>query len=245
MYPFPAIRWAYDRFWEAVHDRLGWVPDALDWNVDLHASWRRDDLIVGHTCGWPLVTELRERVRVVGTFVATTPEAEGYSYRSVLVARRPGEATEFAGEVAAVNDFESLSGWISLLAAVHGPGARWAGDVVLTGAHVDSLRTVGDGRAEVASIDSVTLWQVRRHHPELVRDLYVVGTGPLVPCLPVITGAATTDIQLGDLRMAMIDAVLDPLVEPAARAMCTVGFVPLDLEHYLPILDLAPASVIG
>ena len=65
--------------------------------------------------------------------------------------------------------------------------------------------------------------------------------GPLVPCLPVITGRATTDQQLYDLRVAMVDAVLDPLVEPAARAMCTVGFTPLDLDAYLPILDLAPA----
>ena len=61
-----------------------------------------------------------------------------------------------------------------------------------------------------------------------------------MPCLPVITTSATTDDQLFELRVAMVDAVLDPLVEPAARAMCTVGFVPLDLDDYLPLLGLAP-----
>ncbi len=241
MYPFDAIRWAYDRFWEAVHDRVDWVPPQLDWGVDLHTSWRRDDLVVGYTCGWPLVTQLRDTVRVVGTFVAATPQAEGHSYRSVLVARWPGNAADFAGAVAAVNSFSSLSGWVSLVAAVHGAGGGWQGEIVVTGAHLDSLRAVGEGRADIASIDSVTLWQARRLMPELCDELVVVGTGPLVPCLPVITGRATTDQQLYDLRVAMVDAVFDPLVEPAARAMCTVGFTPLDLDAYLPILDLAPA----
>jgi ABC-type phosphate/phosphonate transport system substrate-binding protein len=246
MYPFPEIRWAYDRFWEAVHDRVPWVPPVLDWDVDLHGSWLRDDLVVGHTCGWPLVTQLGDRVRVVGTFVAATPEAgtseaDRHSYRSVLMARRPGEAADFAGSVAAVNSFDSLSGWISLLLAVHGPGARWQGDVVTTGAHVDSLRALSDGRADIASIDSVTLSLVRRLMPDLVDDLVTVGTGPMVPCLPVITAATTTDQQLHDLRVALVDAVFDPLVEPAARAMCTTGFVPLDIDTYVPLLDLAPA----
>lgn len=239
MYPFDAARWAYDRFWEAVHDRLPWVPAELDWNIDLHQSWRRNDLVVGYSCGWPLVTQLRDRVRVVGTFIAATPEAEGHSYRSVLVARWPGEPSDFAGATAAVNALDSLSGWVSLVAAVHGPGATWTGETVVTGAHVDSLRALREGRAEIASIDSVTLWHVRRSMPELIHELTVVGTGPLVPCLPVITGLATTDQQLFDLRVAMVDAVFDPLVEPAARAMCTVGFAPLDLQHYLALLDLA------
>lgn len=243
MYPFDAVRWAYDRFWEAVHDRLEWVPPQLDWDVGLHESWSRDDLVVGYTCGWPLVTQLRDTVRVVGTFVAATPESEGHSYRSVLVARWPGHAADFAGAVAAVNAFDSLSGWVSLVAAVHGPGASWQGEIMVTGAHLDSLRAVSEGRAEIASIDSVTLWQARRLMPELCDGLVVVGTGPLVPCLPVITGRSTTDQQLYDLRVAMVDAVFDPLVEPAARAMCTVGFMPLDLDSYLPILELAPASV--
>lgn len=241
MYPFPQIRWAFDRFWEAVGERLDWVPRSLDWDVDLHASWLRDDLVVGQTCGWPLVTDLRDRVRVLGTFIAATPEAEGHSYRSVLVARWPGEVADFAGAVAAVNGFDSLSGWVSLVAAVHGPGASWTGDIVVTGAHLDSLRALREGRAEIAAIDSVTFWQARRLLPELVDDLVVVGTGPLIPCLPIITGASTTDEQLHQLRVALVDAVFDPLVEPAARAMCTVGFVPLDLEHYLPVLDLGPA----
>jgi ABC-type phosphate/phosphonate transport system substrate-binding protein len=180
-------------------------------------------------------------VRVVGTFTAATPQGEGHSYRSVLMARHPGQAGDFAGATAAVNSADSLSGWVSLVAAVHGAGANWQGPVVQTGAHVDSLRALNDGTADIASIDSVTLWHVRRSMPELVGDLIEVGAGPLVPCLPVITGAATTDRQLYDLRVAMVDAVLDPLVEPAARAMCTTGFVPLDLDSYEPLLALAPA----
>lgn len=242
MYPFADVRWAFDRFWEAVTERLDWVPERLDWSVDLHDSWLHDDLVVGHTCGWPLVTRLRGQVRVIGAFAHATPEAEGHAYRSVLVARWPGSPADLAGQRAAVNGFDSLSGWVSLVAAVHGPGGAWAGDVVVTGSHVESLRAVADGRADIASIDGVTWWHARRAMPDVVSGLAEVGVGPLVPSLPLVTSRLTSDARLRELSVAIVDAVLDPLVEPAARAMCVVGFEPLDLDHYLPLLDLAPAA---
>jgi ABC-type phosphate/phosphonate transport system substrate-binding protein len=242
MYPFADVRWAVDRFWEAVAERLEWAPRQLDWDIDLHESWGRDDLVVGHTCGWPLVTQLRDRVRVIGAFAHATPEAEGHAYRSVLVARWPGEPADLGGSRAAVNATDSLSGWVSLVTAVHGPGAEWDGDVVVTGSHVESLRAVADGRADVASIDSVTWWHARRTMADVVSELAEVGVGPLVPSLPLVTSRHTSDSRLRELRVAMIDTVFDPLVEPAARAMCVAGFVPLDIDQYLPLLDLAPAE---
>jgi ABC-type phosphate/phosphonate transport system substrate-binding protein len=177
----------------------------------------------------------------VGTFTVATAHAQDAAYRSVLIARSPGDPTDFVGAVAAVNDLHSMSGWISLVGAVHGPGAAWHGEVVTTGGHVASLRALRQGRAEIAAIDGVTLWHVQRLMPELLDGLFEVGVGPLIPCLPLITAAATSDRQLDQLRDALDDAVLDTLVEPAARALCINGFAPVDLQHYLPVLDLAPA----
>ncbi|MBI5087432.1 MAG: PhnD/SsuA/transferrin family substrate-binding protein, partial [Actinobacteria bacterium] len=183
----------------------------------------------------------RDRVRVVGTLTAACPEADGHHYRSVIVSARPAAVSELDGSCAAVNSMDSLSGWISLVAAVLGPGERWTGPTVVTGAHVESLRALQDGRAEVAAIDSVTLWHVRRCRPELIDGLSIVGSGPLIPCVPLITSINTSDRRLAELRWALLDTVLDPLVEPAARAMCVNGFVSLDIEDYLTVLDLAPA----
>jgi ABC-type phosphate/phosphonate transport system substrate-binding protein len=237
MYTFPEVRWAFDEIWAGVAERLVWVPRSLDWEEDLHASWTDDALVVGHTCGWPLVTALYDRVRVLGTFAATVPGADGPRYRSVLIARRLAEPSTFAGSVAAVNGSDSLSGWISLLAAVHGAGATWDGEVRWTGAHVESVRAVRDGLADVASIDSVTLGLVRLHRPELLEGIVEIGEGPSVPSLPLVTHHDASDDEVAWLREAIAASVASS--PQAAVAALIREFVPLDLADYVPLRSLS------
>ena len=246
MYPFEPLRPAYDRLWQAVRQRAPWVPDRLEWDVDIHAQWRDPATVVSYTCGWPLVTELADladadRLHVVGTFVFAIPDADGPTYRSVLVARRPGTAADFAGARAAANGADSLSGWVSLLHAVHGPGARWQGEMLFTGAHLESVRAVHEGRAEVASIDAVSLAHIRRLHPDLCTDLVEVGYGPQVPCLPVIAGAAVSMQQLAELRAAFADAVADPTQADVRATLLVEAFVAREYADYRPLRELAPA----
>jgi ABC-type phosphate/phosphonate transport system substrate-binding protein len=242
MYPFPELRPAYDAYWAAVHRRAPWLPPVLTWHADLHASWRAADLVVGYTCGWPLVTELAERVQVLGTFEFDIPEADGHRYRSVLIARDSAPLESFAGARAAANSPDSLSGWVSLITAVHGAGGTWTGPVRWTGAHVDSVRAVRLGEADVASIDSVTWHHVLRFAPEIAVGVVTVGAGPLVPCLPVVAGAAVPPDALAEIREAMADAFVDPDIVGHSAMMLTRAFVPLDLADYLPLLELAPAG---
>lgn len=246
MYPFPPLRPAFDRLWQAVRERAPWVPERLEWDVDLHAQWHDPATVVSYTCGWPLVTELAElaetgRLHVVGSFVFTIPEADGPTYRSVLVARRAGTAADFAGSLAAANGPDSLSGWVSLLYAVHGPGARWQGEVLFTGAHLESVRAVHEGRAEVASIDAVSLAHIRRLYPELCTDLVEVGHGPQVGCLPVIAGAAVSAQQLAELRAAFTAAVADPALADVRAALLVEAFVARHYADYASLRTLAPA----
>lgn len=242
MYPFPELRPAWERLWQGVTDRLPWLPSELTWHDDLHEAWRSDDLLVDHTCGWPLVTQLSSIVRVVGAFESTVPEADGPTYRSVLVARTPIEpvdAEHVHGLRAAVNDAHSLSGWVSLLAAVHGTGAPWQGPVVWTGAHVESVRALHDDVADIASIDALTWAHITSFRPELVVDLHVVGHGPRVPALPVVVGRRFPDDELPALRRALHDTVVDPGFADDARLLRLRGFIPLDLADYLPLRELA------
>lgn len=246
MYPFAQLRPAYDRLWQAVRERAPWVPEHLEWDVDLHDQWRDPATVLSYTCGWPLVTELADlaeagRLHVVGTFVFDVAEADGPTYRSVLVARRPGAATDFAGSLAAVNGADSLSGYVSLLHAVHGPGARWQGDMLFTGAHLESVRAVHEGRAEVASIDAVSLAHIRRLHPELCTHLVEVGLGPRAGCLPVIAGPSVSAAQLGELRDAFTGAVAAPALAEERAALLLEAFAARDLGDYLPLRELAPA----
>jgi ABC-type phosphate/phosphonate transport system substrate-binding protein len=235
MYPFDGLNEAYDAFWADVHRQLPWTPQRLDWTTDVHDTWLSASLVVSQTCGWPLVTHLASRVRPLGSFRMTHDLAEGSRYRTVIVAREDRDVAEFSGETAAVNSEISLSGWISLMVAVVGPGSSWGGKVVWTGAHVESLRALQRGDAMVASIDSVSLQHISRLRPELLVGLHEVGYGPLVPGLPLITSAGRSDEQVADLRAAIAEA--------STRADPTLlidGFDPLDDDGYADLLELGP-----
>lgn len=240
MYPFEQLRAAYDGLWQAVRAEAQWLPAKLGWDRDLDESWLAPDMVIAQTCGWPLINKLADRVRVVGAFELLVPGAVGHRYRSVLVARAPCAVADLAGMRAAVNSSNSLSGWVSLVAAVHGPGGTWAGGVSWTGAHRASIAAVAEGRADVASIDAVSWVHFCRLVPELVAGLVEVGSGPLVPSLPLITAASTSDEQLAELRAAIAAGCASPETTIATRELCIGGFAPLGLDDYRSLAHLAP-----
>lgn len=246
MYGFAPVRPHLEHLWSLVVGGLPSLPHSLEWDVDLHEQWRSPSLAVSQTCGWPVVTELADlvasgAVRVLGTFVPAIAGVEGHTYRSVLVARSP-EPGSLEGVRAAVNSTASLSGWVSLIHAVHGAGATWQGDVLITGSHADSMVAVRDGRADVASIDALTFALQCRWFPDVVAGLHVVGHGPRVPCLPIIAGPAASEIATGALRDALRAAVLDASSATARGALLIHDFVPLDAADYAPLTALGPAT---
>ena len=241
-YPFDDIAWAYDKLWIATADRCTWLPRKLTRNTDPTKLWRSENQFVSQSCGWPLVTQLGETVRVVGAFRQTTPESAGHFYRSVVVGRVDGTPFDFQGSVAAVNELESLSGWISLIAAIHGPQETWRGDFKVSGSHAKSVRMLNRGEADIASIDSVTLAHLRRIDPQAINSLFVICNGPLVPCLPIITHRSVSDSQISELRQALSESTRDPSIAAATSALFISGFDALDLEDYLPLRNLTPSN---
>lgn len=242
MYPFAAWRDATDALWEAVRGADPRLPPLAAWGPDAHGLWHDPAMVVSQACGWPLVTELAGRVRVVGTFRYRTPDWSGDHYRSVVVARdhTVTAAGTSADTRAAVNSTASLSGWISLVwFATGGAGGRWPGCVVLTGAHLESVRAVRDGDADLASIDAVTYAHLERDQPELLRGVRRVGEGPLVPCLPIVAPAPTSDADVALLRAALTAAIA---ARPDAAATLLIdGFSPLDDDAYASVAALAPS----
>ena len=197
-------------------------------------------MFVSQTCGWPLVTKLAEKVQVVGAFRHTTPESASHFYRSVVVGRVDGTPFDFQGSTAAVNETESLSGWISLIAAIFGPQEQWRGDFLISGSHAESVRMLLRGEATVASIDSVTFAHLKRINPEGIASLFVICNGPLVPCLPVIAHHSISAQQLEELRAAFSTASRDPKISDATTALFISGFDSLELSDYLPLRNLTP-----
>lgn len=236
MYPLVPLRPAWDQLWAAVHERAPWTPPSLTWTDDVAATWHDPDGVVTHACGWPVVTSLRDVVDVVGAFTLGLPDADGHRYRAVVLATDDGEPAVDA--IAAVNAEDSLTGWVSLRAARSG-GQPWPGPVVWTASHIASIRALRAGRADIASIDPLTLHHLRGHEPDLIAGLHVVGTGPLVPSPPIVVPRSTPSERIEELRHAFGAALTArPLV---GRALALSGFVGLDRAEYEPLLTLVAA----
>lgn len=232
MYPFEGLRGAWDALYRSVAAGVPGAPSDLRWDVDAHESWLDPRMALSQACGWPLVTVLRERVRVVGTFVVELDGEASHRYRSVIVARHGADISSLAHGRAAVNSDDSLSGFISLLDAFATTVPAWPAEVTWTGSHLASIDAVRSGRSDVASIDALTWGYLRRLAPELLEGLEVVARGPLVPCLPVILPAATSPGTFAAWRSSFAAAMMDPDLRDTLDTLLISGFQPLDIEDY-------------
>ncbi len=236
MYDLPELRADTDALWRAIAARLDvvGVPDALARDAAdelLTHHWRHPALLLSQACGWPVAALLAGEVAVVGAFTYRGVSDAAARYASHLVVRADDAGRPLAGRPVAVNRTDSLSGWISLVAAV-----GELGPVVVTGTHVESLAAVRDRRADLAAIDSVTWALLARYRPAALDSLAIVGEGPLIPGLPLITHP-TLGPGIAVLRAALADVHSEPLLID--------GFVPLDASDYAAVLDLSRGLDIG
>lgn len=243
---------AVDAWWQAIARALrvhgvADVPPRLDEPTELDTHWRDPRLLLSQTCGFPLVTSLRDDVQVVGAFRYVAPGCSGIDYRSELLARiDDAEAIEgFRGRVPAVNALDSHSGWNALRGLV-APLARdgmFFSDPVITGSHRRSLAALQSAEADIAAIDCVTLAGLRRRHPDLLRGLRVVGATAPAPGLPLITSAATSPEDLAALRRALQDACTDSSAAEARAALFIDGFEPVPAATWGRIEDVRRSAL--
>jgi ABC-type phosphate/phosphonate transport system substrate-binding protein len=230
---YDAAPGAVDAWWCAIARALRALgmtdlPESLDKPVELDAHWRDPRLLLSQACGYPLVTTLRTDVQVVGVFHYTAPGCSGFDYRSELVARI-GDASSiegYRGRVAAINSLDSHSGCNALrglVAPLARDGAFFATQLI-SGSHRGSLAALRSGAADIAAIDCVSLAGFRRHAPELLRGLRVVGSTAPAPGLPLVTAATTTPAELTALRSALHAACSDATAADAREALFIESF---------------------
>jgi ABC-type phosphate/phosphonate transport system substrate-binding protein len=213
----------------------------VDPGDDLHTFWRRPDLLISQTCGYPLMQGLRERVQLIATPHFDAPGCVAADYSSVLVTHSgaTGEAlADFRGARAAYNQDDSNSGMNALRHSV-APFSRngsFFAETLCTGSHLASLRAVADARADIAAIDCVTMAYVRDGLPELARTVREIGWTSSSPGLPLIAAREVAPSMIEALRTALEEA---RKADPArAKRLRLKGFSTLSLADYARIEQL-------
>jgi ABC-type phosphate/phosphonate transport system substrate-binding protein len=235
MYPFSNLRSAYDHLWDGVRSRLTFTAPELDWDLEALGACRRDDLLLGQTCGWPLVTELASTVRVVGTFDCDVDGALDGTYCAVLVTNTGDSLADLLLRpdlTVAANSADSLSGWVSLRSVASAAGISLE-RVEWTGSHAASIGALQHGSAHLAAIDAVS-WALLGG-----QGLSIVGHGPRVPCLPLVTAGTSSDSLVGELRGAFAATVRDPAMADTCAALRIRDFLVRDLVDYKGLSERA------
>lgn len=183
------------------------------------------------------MTELAGQVRVVGSLLYDAPGCEGVRNRSQLVVRTDDPARsieQLCGRAVAYNSIDSQSGYNALRALV----APLAVDgcffsrSIEAGFHLSAAEAVRDGRADIASIDCISLAGFRRYLPDSVRGLRVLCQTDDFTGLPLITSLQTDDATLALLRRTLADTIADPVNASTCADLLLIGFEPLDYGAY-------------
>jgi ABC-type phosphate/phosphonate transport system substrate-binding protein len=208
---------------------------------DLHAFWRRPDLLISQTCGYPLMSGLRDHVQLVATPQFDAPGCTGANYSSVLVTRADGpiHALEAArGKRVAYNQDDSNSGMNALRHAVAplSLNGSFFAQAIRTGSHLGSLKAVAENRADIAAIDCVTMAFVRDTLPHLAHAVREIGWTAASPGLPLIAARAVSASVVNALSTALEHALH---TDPArAKRLRLKGFSKLSFADYAPIEQL-------
>jgi len=189
MYDWPELRGATDAFWDAIRMKLdaNGIPAArcLSRGASDDAYWTAPDLLLGQTCGYPLATSLKGKVRYVATPVYSVEGCEGPKYSSAIVVNNDSmqELPTLAGSTFAYNSKTSLSGYRAMRAMFGEPEAFFT-KTIKSGGHRNSAKMVADGSAEVAAIDAVCWDMLQKFEIETAQKLRVIGWTAKQPSLP-------------------------------------------------------------
>ena len=249
MYDFAELTDAHDALWSFVAERLrsagvSDVPHVLDRTIPYSETWSNAGLLLGQSCGLPIIDHLDGLVAVLGGFSVVDGSSDG-TYCSKLVVHRDHQAHTLSdlnwtgGVRAVINGWDSLSGYVSFGAACaeaveHGsiPSSARFAHVEQTGGHVNSAAALANRAIDLACMDGHTLALLQRHRPEAVAHIRILASGPVVPCLPLITALPADDELLAILRSALHAAAVSESLASARLALGITGFVSFGNERY-------------
>jgi ABC-type phosphate/phosphonate transport system substrate-binding protein len=252
MYDLPEIQAATNAWWNGLaralqREELKDVPDHLSRGGDYRALWTSPDLLLSQTCGYPFVTELRDKVSLVATPCYSAPACNGPNYCSIIITQEDSPArhlSDLRDARCAVNSRHSHSGYNCLRSAIAplARGERFFREVKMSGSHPASVSMIIKGEADVAAIDCVTHALMSRHSPEVLARTRILALTPHMPGLPYITRGNADTVLLQRLRSGLEAACHDPSLAECRETLMIRTFSFLSPADYECIISMETAA---
>ncbi|MET1412593.1 PhnD/SsuA/transferrin family substrate-binding protein [Roseibium sp. HPY-6] len=242
----PETRELENALQSALLEALGLDPSSIaEWPADmgLHDQWENPDLLLSQTCGYPLTHLLSGKVRVLGTPHYMADGCSGPHYCSHLIVSRDSAHETLAdlrGQRAVFNAGDSQSGMNAFRHEVAqlAEGAAFFSSVAQSGSHLQSMKSVADGQADIASIDAVCWALARRELPDMTGKLRSIGHTIKAPGLPFITSSAWSPAEADIISRTVQSVLSDPATSACRERLLIDGFSALSEAGYEPILKM-------
>jgi len=244
----PAAAEAWDALFRAVSHGSG-VPleiVAHPFPAPVSELWKRRDLGLAFMCGWPWVRDLPRLPRTYDVVPVAAPlpdGAPGPRYWTDLVVHRDHPARslmDLEGARIGYTLLDSQSGFSALrhhLLSASAPRFAEIVGPITTPRRV--LEAIGEGRVDLAPVDSYAHALLQRHEPGLAAQCRVLArTEPTA--MPLLVASGGADLALLARLQAALVALDDPaLLEPLAL----LGFTrPLPQAEYAVMEQRAQAA---
>jgi ABC-type phosphate/phosphonate transport system substrate-binding protein len=248
MYDLPEIRHATDAWWDGLtqsfrREGVTDPPVRLYRPPETEAIWKRPDLFLTQICGFNFACDWRGRLTYVATPCYSAPGCFGPNYRSFIVVRVSSGAhtlEDLRGSTCAINGHTSQSGCNAFrfaVAPLTSAGAFFGSEIV-SGSHVESLKLVSSGRADLAAIDCITYELLRRHRSAFTDATRVLAETVVAPVGPYVARADIPEEKVRQLQRGLMRAAMDPRLASVRAELCIRSFEVLSSEAYDCIRDM-------
>jgi len=248
MYNIPEISKASSSLWSGIAKYLRLegikkVPDKLVFDQTLHTLWNDPDLLLSQCCGYDVVRRFESTLTPLAVPYFDVDECKDGEYSSLVVVGddcRFDDVLDMHGTIAAINGPESHSGMSSLrhLVAPRHTDGRFFNDVLISGAHVESLGMLRRQEADVAAIDCVTYTLLSAYQPEALAGTRVLGRTYHSPAPPYVTRTGYGNNFIEQVRTALMRAFEDPTLTQARQALFIKKINWIDVNSYQKISEI-------
>ena len=207
------------------------------------AVLRDRDLLIGHTCGYPLMTQLQDALTPLCVPCFDLPGASGKYYTSQFIV--PADSAieslqQCRGKIVAINGRDSNSGMNVLRHALAELGARphYFAATRITGGHHASIEAVAANQAQLAAIDCVSYQLIADQDPDLIAAVRIIGQSERTCGLPLVMPAAGYSRELKETWVAALNQGLAGVPSAVRKTLHLDRFESVALNDYRSIVEL-------
>ncbi len=223
-------------------------------SLDHECRWSHDvetlahsSLFFGHTCGYPLTHQLKNRVIPFCVPEFDIDGCEGIYYSSQFIVPATSDLTSLEqcrAKRVGINSLDSNSGMNVLRHAI----APLAGEnaffdsTTKTGGHLSSMQMVARGEIDLAAIDAVSYQLAIEAYPELASQIRSIGKSATTASLPLVYPAPNQGFDHGAIRQQLKRALAscDPWITETLRIK---NFLPVTLADYDSIVAIEQQAI--